>query len=101
MARISIKGVGSVEVDDAFLELSPAEQQKTLAEIVQASKKRPSTAYQKASAGARGFNVGLLADTLGAPVDLANWLLSATPFGGSDEPVGGSAQIRSALTAVV
>ena len=100
MARISIEGLGAVEVDDAFLKLLPADQQKTIAEIIQASKKRPSTAMEKANMVARGFNVGLLADTLGAPVDLANWLLSATPLGGSDEPVGGSAQIRSALTGV-
>ena len=78
MARIRIEGVGIVEVDDSFKDLSTAEQQQTVAEIKQAKLSQPSSALQVASAGGKGFNVGLLADTLGAPVDLVNWLLKKT-----------------------
>lgn len=55
-----------------------------------------SGALQKSTAAASGFNAGL-ADIIGAPVDLVNWLLPESMS--SDYPVGGSKSIRGALAA--
>ena len=55
-----------------------------------------SDALQKSTATASGFNAGL-ADIIGAPVDLMNWLLPESMS--SDYPVGGSKSIRGALAA--
>ena len=55
-----------------------------------------SGALQKSTAVASGFNAGL-ADIIGAPVDLVNWLLPESMS--SDYPVGGSKSIRGALSA--
>ena len=59
---------------------------------------QPSTITQLASAGAKGFNVGMLADFLGSPVDGINALLS---FVGLDSkaPMGGTESIKEALVA--
>ena len=50
---------------------------------------QPSTMTQQASAGVKSFNVGFLADTLGAPVDGVNALLSFIGLD-SEAPIGGS-----------
>lgn len=59
---------------------------------------QPSTMTQQASAGAKSFNVGYLADTLGAPVDGINALLSFVGLD-SEAPMGGSESIKEALVA--
>lgn len=66
---------------------------------------RPSTAGEKIEATAKGFNVGLLADVVGAPVDLVNNLprlvnllpgeQGVGPI--SDNPIGGSQSIRNTM----
>ena len=65
----------------------------------------------KSSAGAKGFNVGMLADTLGAPVDLVNFLVKSADTGlealgvpkdfiqPSEAPMGGSESIKEGLVA--
>ena len=66
----------------------------TVAQAYKANRK--SGALQKSTAAASGFNAGL-ADIIGAPVDLVNWLLPESMS--SDYPVGGSKSIRGALAA--
>jgi len=66
----------------------------TVAQAYKANRK--SGALQKSTAAASGFNAGL-ADIIGAPVDLVNWLLPESMS--SDYPVGGSKSIRRALAA--
>ena len=56
----------------------------------------PVTAGEVVRSIGQGFNVGLLARTVGAPVDLGNFVLSFVGAG-SEEPVGGSRQIQRAL----
>ena len=66
---------------------------------------RPSSALEKAGATLKGFNVGAVADIVGAPVDLLNQaprLLNLLPGEQgfqpiSDNPVGGSQSIRNTL----
>jgi len=119
MARVEIDGVGIVELDDSFLELSEADRQNTIDEISakhsmstdkltrpgrpQRAQRfaRPdgSTDLEKANAIAKGINVGALADMGGLnPFDFANTLLSAVGLG-TDEPFLGSKSIRRALKA--
>ena len=111
MARVEIEGVGIVEVDDSFRDLSKADQQKTIGEIRDAKLNKASSFFEVISAPARGFNVGLLADTLGAPVDLMNFLVETADVGleklgipedfiqPSKAPFGGSESIKGALVA--
>jgi hypothetical protein len=111
MARVEIEGVGVVEVDDSFRNLSTADQQKTISEIRNAKLNQSSSFSEVISAPARGFNVGFLADTLGAPVDLMNFLVKSADVGleklgvpedfiqPSDAPIGGSESIKGALVA--
>ena len=82
--------------DGAFDKESEARAIAALREFDRLS--QPSTMTQQASAGAASFNVGYLADTLGAPVDGINALLS---FVGLDSkaPMGGSESIKEALVA--
>jgi len=96
MIKVEIDGVGIVELDDSFSELSPAEQQKTVNEISAKYTPRRSSDIEKAGAVAAGFNTGVLADTLGAPVDLVNAGLSAVGLG-TEAPFGGSESIRRLL----
>ena len=98
MVTVEIDGVGTVELDDSFSNLSPDEQQKTVNEISAKFKPRRSTDLQKAEAAAKGFNVGTLSDFLGFPVDLVNTGLGVVGLG-SKAPFGGSESIRRALTA--
>jgi hypothetical protein len=98
MVTVEIDGVGTVELDDSFSNLSPDEQQKTVNEISAKFKPRRSTDLQKAEAAAKGFNVGTLSDFLGGPVDLVNLGLGAVGLG-TEAPFGGSESIRRALTA--
>lgn len=98
MIKVEIDGVGVVELDDSFSELSPAEQQKTVNEISTKHAPRRSSDLDKAGAVAKGFNTGFLADTFGAPVDLVNAGLSAVGLG-TEAPFGGSESIRRLLTA--
>jgi len=111
MVIVEIDGVGTVELDDSFSELSPEEQQKTVNEI-SARQSNPKSSgmmdtirsvvydkdVQKAGAAAKGFNVGALADVLGLPVDFVNAGLNKIGFG-SEVPFGGSESIRRGLTA--
>ena len=95
--------------DGAFDEASKAKAISALREFDRLS--QPSTMIQQASAGAKGFNVGLLADTLGAPVDLVNFLVKSADTGlealgvpedfiqPSEAPMGGSESIKEALVA--
>tara|TARA_R100000406_G_scaffold51984_1_gene35344 strand:+ start:2797 stop:5568 length:2772 start_codon:yes stop_codon:yes gene_type:complete len=121
MARVEIEGVGVVEVDDSFRDLSIADQQKTINEIRDAKLNRSSSLAEVISAPARGFNVGVLSDFLGGPVDVVKAVADAlTPepsdlpkqfsqlaggLGGvktdidSDAPFAGGESIRRALTA--
>ena len=111
MARVEIEGVGIVEVDDSFRDLSLADQQKTIGEIRDAKLNKASSFSEVISAPARGFNVGFLADTLGAPVDLMNFLVKTADVGleklgvpedfiePSEAPFGGSESIKGALVA--
>ena len=111
MARVEIEGVGIVEVDDSFRDLSLADQQKTIGEIRDAKLNKASSFSEVISAPARGFNVGFLADTLGAPVDLMNFLVETADVGleklgvpedfiePSEAPFGGSESIKGALVA--
>ena len=62
MAKVEIEGVGVVEVDDSFRDLSIADQQKTINEIRDAKLNRPSSLAEVISAPARGLNVGVLSD---------------------------------------
>jgi len=98
MVIVEIDGVGTVELDDSFSELSPEEQQKTINEISARQSKPKSSGLQKASAAAKGFNVGALADVLGLPVDFVNAGLNQIGLG-SEVPFGGSESIRRGLTA--
>jgi hypothetical protein len=98
MVTVEIDGVGTVELDDSFSDLSPEEQQKTVNEISVKFKGRRSTDLQKVGAAAKGFNVGALSDVLGYPVDLVNLGLSAVGLG-TEAPFAGSESIRRALTA--
>ena len=98
MIKVEIDGVGIVELDDSFSELSPAEQQKTINEISAKYTPRRSSDLDKAGAVAKGFNTGFLADTFGAPVDLVNAGLSAVGLG-TEAPFGGSESIRRLLAA--
>jgi len=111
MARVEIEGVGVVEVDDSFRELSEADQQKTVNEIRNAKLNQPSSFSELVSAPFAGFNVGLLSDFLGAPVDITNFLIKSADVGleklgvpqdfiqPSDAPFGGSESIKGALVA--
>jgi len=111
MARVEIEGVGVVEVDDSFRNLSTDDQQKTISEIRNAKLNQSSSFSEVISAPARGFNVGFLADSLGAPVDLMNFLVKSADVGleklgvpedfiqPSDAPFGGSESIKGALVA--
>jgi len=114
MATVEIDGVGVVELDDSFLELSEADQKNTIDEIFakhsSASKPKPrlspvaakaletSSGLEKANAMAKAVNTGFLADMLGAPVDFANTLLSAVGLG-QEEPRGGSKNLQRTLAA--
>lgn len=98
MVEVEIDGVGVVELDDSFTKLSPQDQQKTVNEISARHNRRRSTDIQKASAAAKGFNVGALSDVVGFPVDLINAGLSRIGLG-SEVPFGGSESIRRGLTA--
>ena len=98
MIKVEIDGVGIVELDDSFSELSPAEQQKTVNEISTKYTPRRSSDLDKAGAVAKGFNTGFLADTFGAPVDLVNAGLSAVGLG-TEAPFGGSESIKRLLAA--
>ena len=98
MVIVEIDGVGTVELDDSFSKLSPEEQQKTVNEISAGQSNPKSSGLQKASAAAKGFNVGALADVLGLPVDFVNAGLNKIGFG-SEVPFGGSESIRRGLTA--
>ena len=98
MIKVEIDGVGVVELDDSFSELSPAEQQKTVNEISTKHAPRRSSDLDKAGAVAKGFNTGFLADTFGTPVDLVNAGLSAVGLG-TEAPFGGSESIRRLLAA--
>tara|TARA_R110001599_G_scaffold205426_2_gene402682 strand:+ start:1499 stop:4240 length:2742 start_codon:yes stop_codon:yes gene_type:complete len=82
--------------DGAFDKASEARAISALREFDRLS--QPSTMTQQASAGAKGFNVGMLADTLGAPVDGVNALLSFIGLD-SEAPMGGSESIKEALVA--
>jgi hypothetical protein len=95
--------------DGAFDKESEARAIAALREFDRLS--QPSTMTQQASAGAKGFNVGFLADTLGAPVDLVNFLVKSADTGlealgvpedfiqPSEAPMGGSESIKEALVA--
>jgi hypothetical protein len=96
MIKVEIDGVGVVELDDSFSELSPAEQQKTVNEISTKHAPRRSSDLEKAGAVAAGFNTGALADTFGWPVDLVNAGLSAVGLG-TEVPLGGSESIKRLL----
>jgi len=98
MVIVEIDGVGTVELDDSFSKLSPEEQQKTVNEISARQSNPKSSGLQKASAAAKGFNVGALADVLGLPVDFVNAGLNKIGLG-SEVPFGGSQSIRRGLTA--
>lgn len=111
MARVEIEGVGVVEVDDSFRNLSTDDQQKTISEIRNAKLNQSSSFSEVISAPARGFNVGFLADSLGAPVEIMNFLIKSADVGleklgvpedfiqPSDAPFGGSESIKAALVA--
>lgn len=111
MARVEIEGVGVVEVDDSFRKLSEADQQKTVNEIRNAKLNEPSSFFESESAFFKGFNVGILSDFLGAPVDITNFLIKSADVGleklgvpqdfiqPSDAPFGGSESIKGALVA--
>ena len=98
MVIVEIDGVGTVELDDSFSELSPEEQQKTVNEISARQSNPKSSGLQKVNAAAKGFNVGALADVLGLPVDFVNAGLNQIGLG-SEVPFGGSESIRRGLTA--
>ncbi len=114
MATVEIDGVGVVELDDSFLQLSEADQKSTIDEIFakhsSASKPKPrlspvaaraletSSGLEKANAMAKAVNTGFLADMLGTPIDFANTLLSAVGLG-QEEPRGGSKNLRRTLAA--
>ena len=98
MVEVEIDGIGVVELDDSFTELSKEDQQKTINEISAKVGTRKSSDLAKASAYAKGFNVGSLSDVLGFPVDLVNTGLGVVGLG-SETPFGGSESIRRALTA--
>lgn len=98
MVEYEIDGIGVVELDDSFTELSKEDQQKTINEISAKVGTRKSSDLAKASAYAKGFNVGSLSDVLGFPVDLVNTGLGVVGLG-SETPFGGSESIRRALTA--
>lgn len=111
MARVEIEGVGVVEVDDSFRKLSEADQQKTVNEIRNAKLNEPSSFFESESAFFKGFNVGILSDFLGAPVDITNFLIKSADVGleklgvpqdfiqPSDAPFLGSESIKGALVA--
>ena len=114
MARVEIEGVGIVEVDDSFRDLSASDQQKTINEIREKRLNKPSTISQLIAAPIQGFNVGVFADTLGAPVDLTNFLIKTADvalenIGGplidedlfipSDKPFMGSEFLKDVLVA--
>lgn len=114
MATVEIDGVGVVELDDSFLQLSEADQKSTIDEIFakhsSASKPKPrlspvaakaletSSGLEKANSMAKAVNTGFLADMLGSPIDFANTLLSAVGLG-QEEPRGGSKNLRRTLAA--
>ena len=98
MVEVEIDGVGIVELDDSFNELSSEDKQKTINEISAKFKAKRSTDLQKANAAAKGFNVGALSDVLGFPADVVNTGLGVIGLG-TDAPFGGSESIRRALTA--
>ncbi|NNM74739.1 hypothetical protein [Enterovirga aerilata] len=83
MATLEIGG-RRVEVGDAFLKLSPEDQQRTVDEIATSlnitggpskeapdAGRAPNAAYEAADAAASGFNDSVLARGLGWPVDIA------------------------------
>ncbi len=58
---------------------------------------RPTGFGEKLTQAAGGVNVGLLANILGAPVDVVNWAIGGA---GGEQPVGGSASIQRGLSAI-
>jgi hypothetical protein len=82
--------------DGAFDKESEARALAALREFDRLS--QPSTMTQQASAGAKGFNVGILADVLGAPVDAINSIFSFVGLD-SEAPIGGAESIKEALVA--
>ena len=58
---------------------------------------RPTGFGEKLTQAAGGVNVGLLANILGAPVDVVNWAIGGA---GGEQPVGGAASIQRGLSAI-
>jgi hypothetical protein len=84
MATLDIEGK-TVEVDDAFLKLSPEEQQRTVEEIAGQMGLSPAREEAKPEPAPEGDGVALnttaglnqaLYNTLGGPVDLSRWLIN-------------------------
>jgi len=119
MAVLDIEGK-TVEVDDAFLKLSPEEQQRTVEEIAGQMGLNPAREEAKPEPAPQGDGVALnttaglnqaLYNTLGGPVDLSRWLINKGIEGanyatGSELPTipsdsfGGSESISSMFGAV-
>ena len=58
---------------------------------------RPVGFGEQVAQAAGGFNVGYLANILGAPVDVVNWAIGGA---GGEQPFGGSASIQRGLSAI-
>jgi hypothetical protein len=107
MPTLTVDG-RDVQVDEAFLKLSPEQQNATVDEIARSmgSAQQPGTALEKPGGVVANLGAGgnkMIADAVGAPVDAMSWFLNkaAEHFGRKEPlitaPVGGSESIKSAF----
>jgi hypothetical protein len=111
MATLEIQGIGRVQVDDSFKTLPPDKQQQVVAEIVgkvggarvgkvvnTAAEMQPTKTERGMQEAARVFSQPnqMIADVVGAPVDVVNWGLRQIGVGG-DKPVMGSEWIKGQM----